>query len=540
MRKVMFSAFLCLMFMSPVRAQYHITGDTIQYYDSIYWVPQWFKEWVNPINMPPNSLREIGNVGRFNGEVVMRHVADRPIRVIGIAGCVFSIRTGESVFPVDVIGPETGAQESFLIYRRKSTKDDVPARSVPWSPNIQHRYIDGQARNTMPPNCDSIIYGPPNVKRLYEVYFEDNPLVITDTFFIGMTQYSDTLVADGTDTIIPEIGGVMPYGFNCGRFPDLTYVITPYRNTAYVPAGQPVEQSSFYMWYFFPILSQDTNFSLLDSCPAAGHVWIDNMDGNSLLRWETDSLHTQWQVSIGDTSAAVGTPWLDTLVETPFLDLVALGIEPPFAVQVRPHCLCYEYYEVWGEWGNCVEILPPPEPDTCLPVEDIQYLCTGYGQGTLVWTTDSMHTLWQVTIGDTGTAPDDAWLDTLVSVPFLAVDSLGLTAAFTAHVRARCDGDNWSAWSASLSVDPFVGIAGADRGTPRTVLMPNPADGLVHATAPCALQGVEAYDLSGRKMLNLDAEGNEVSFDVSAWPTATYIVILRTAEGPSVHRLAVK
>jgi len=554
MKKVLLAALLCFASAVPLQAQYHITGDTIQYYDSIYWVPQWFKDWVAPVNMPPNSLREIANIGRFSAEVVMKHVTDRPIRIIGIAGCVFSIRvTGGSAYPVDIIGPETGAQEYFLIYCRKRDRGDVPARSVPWSPNMPHRFIDGQAKNTFPPKCDSIVYGFPNVKRIYEVYFEDNPLVITDSFFIGMTQYSDTLVMGGTDTIVPEIGGVMPYGFNCGRFPDLKFIMTSYRGNGWdIPAGQPVEQSSLYMWYFFPILSQDTDFALLDSCPAAGNVWFDTAGGGSILRWEADSLHVQWRVGIGDTGTVPDSLWLDTLLETPFLDLAPLGIAPPFSVQVRPQCLCYEYYNVWGNWGDCVVILPP-EPDTCRPVTDLQYLPSGYGQGTLVWTPDTLHTLWQVAIGDTGTVPEQAWLDTLVASPILAIDSLSLSLPFTAHVRARCGADpvsgttfNWSPWSEGLFVDPLVGLTAIP--APAATLHPNPASGMVTVAVPdlvsgptFRLKGVEVYSLTGSKVLALTADAaTEISFDVSSWPPATYLVVILTPAGRSVKRLVVQ
>ena len=538
MKKVYILAFLCLVSVASARAQYHITGDTVQNYDSTWWVPEWYKVWLDPANMPPKTIWGLtGSWGGFAGEYLIRHVAERPIRVIGIAVCATTYQMG---VPGEMGDTMTSAQEYLLIYRSRDKGGEEPLRVKPWDPTAPHRYVS-VTRLTSTNSCDTAIYGYTNIEPMYEVYFEDNPLVITDTFFIGMTFHSD---AEIFNTIMGLGWGVIEGNYTCGGFPPKTWVRTPDYSSSTVTAGVPIvnedDPNDRDLWYIFPILSQDTDFSLLDSCPAAGQVWLDSADGGSLLRWEGDSLHTYWQVNVGDTGTAAGTPWLDTLVETPFLDLASYGFVPPYAVQVRPHCLCYEYYEVWGDWGNCLEILPPPEPDTCRPVEGLQYIGTGYGQGTLVWTPDTLHTLWQVAIGDTGSAPNEAWIDTLVASPFLAVDSLGLASAFTAHVRALCGSDNWSEWSEGVFADPFVGIADVEGEALRTRLMPNPADGLVHASASSTLKGVEVYDLSGRRMLTLDTEGNEVAFDVSAWPTATYIVILRTVQGPAVHRLAVR
>lgn len=507
-------------------AQYHRTGDTLNCIDSIYWRPVWLDTMIDTA-YTKYLTHTWGFAVSTGGEWLMMHVLDRPIRVIGIACGVESRGMNDLSYYTEGMTVE---QEYFRIYRERSKEGDVPLRSVPWDPTVPHRYYISQSRSSNS-SCDTIIYGWPYVNPLYEVYFEDNPLVLTDTFYIGMTSHSYCTLSAG---YYPR-GFAMNSGEPCGSSHVMTYLLTLDYSNGVIPAGEPYARTTNKIWYIFPILSQDTNFSLLDSCPAAGRVRIDTSDGGSVLRWEADSLHTQWQLGIADTGAA--SPWLDTMLTEPFFDLAAAGIAPPFSVQVRPHCLCYEFYEVWGDWGDCTVFLPEP----CNPVSNLQYLPSGHGRGTLAWTSDTLHTLWQVTLGDTGTAPEEAWIDTLVAVPFLAIDSLGLTSAFTAHVRANCGGDNWSDWSEGLFVDPFLDSTGISQPMPVTTrLVPNPANGLVRAVSDVPLLSVEAYDLAGRRMFTLPASGSEATFDVSSWPAATYIVILRTPEGTIVHRLAVK
>ena len=323
----------------------------------------------------------------------------------------------------------------------------------------------------------------------------------------------------------------------CGIRRELTYILIYDSNGVIIPAGQPTEYTTWNLWYIFPILSQDTDFSLLDSCPAVGNVWIDTAGGGSVLRWDTDTLHAQWRLGISDTGDAHNTLYLDTLLEIPYINLDSLSIEPPFSVQVRPQCLCYEYCEVWGDWGDCTEFLPAPVPDTCRPVENLQFVRTGRRAGTLTWIPDTLQSLWQVSVGLVGGDVSDAFFDTLVTAPFLDIDSSMAPTVFTAHVRAICGEDYLSVW-VSVTADPYESIAQAV--APDVQLVPNPADGLVRVVSSDGLRGIEVYDMTGRRMLAFTATSTEVSFNVSYWSAGTYIVILRTIAGASVQRLVVE
>ena len=46
--------------------------------------------------------------------------------------------------------------------------------------------------------------------------------------------------------------------------------------------------------------------------------------------------------------------------------------------------------------------------------------------------------------------------------------------------------------------------------------------------------------MAGHRMLDMAAEGMTATFDVEEWASATYIVIVRTRHGATVHRLVVK
>ena len=530
---------LGIMCTTPLRAQYHILGDTLyaEQMDSVWWRSQYLDDWIDD-SIPPHSLSPlIQTLGGMYTELLYERSTDRPLRVIGIAASLVGFDEYSNQIVTDSM---TGSQEYLYIYKNRSSGGEVPLRAVPWNPTDSHRYVNSRGILPYANNCDSLYYGIPFIYPLYEIYFEDNPLVLTDTFYIGLSSFSDTLRDDGYLVLAPRLNALTSFGGVCSRgiaFPYHTTVITMYRDWPTISAGKPTPIMRNDYGYIFPILSQDTDFTYLDSCPAVSNIRLETVGGVSILRWDSDSLNVQWQLSISDTSHTHSTHLLDTLVDTPYLDLSAVGIEPPVTVQVRPRCLCYEYFDVWGNWGDCTEFLPLPVPDTCRPVENLQFVRTGRRTGTLTWIPDTLQTLWEVSVGLVDGDVSEAFFDTLVTVPFLDIDSTMAPTVFTAHVRAICGEDNPSEWT-SVTADPYESISSAM--VPDVQIVPNPADGLVRVVAPDGLRGIEVYDMSGRRMLVLTVTSTESSFNVTGWPAGTYIVILRTMSGSAVQRLAVK
>lgn len=154
MKRIIFLLSLCLSSISPALAQYHRVGDTVQFLDSIWWRPQWFNNFID--SMPPHGLNQLTSIGSHasGAERLMRHVTDRPIRVIGIAACVHLTDPISPALEVD--DTMTDAQEYFLIYKNRRNGDETPLRSVDFDPMAPHRYIEGARRKTTPPNCDTV------------------------------------------------------------------------------------------------------------------------------------------------------------------------------------------------------------------------------------------------------------------------------------------------------------------------------------------------------------------------------------------------
>ena len=473
MKKIVLSAALCLLLLTSTHAQYHITGDTIQLHDSIWWHPQWFNNWVD--NMPPNSLHMISPEEGGSFEVLVERTTDRPIRVIGIAACVIGM--GESTWP-EITDSMTGAQEYFYIYKSRLTGNEVPLRAVPWDPTAPHRYIYNRTIRSIPPKCDSLSYGYLYIEPLYEVYFEDQPLVLTDTFYIGISGFSDTLVEDGEDVLRARLCSRNRAGSSCGgTWTYETCVLTSYRGSWTMPAGIPCRASEIGYTYIFPILSQDTDFTYLDSCPAVNNIRLDTVGGASLLRWDSDSLNIQWQLSISDTAPDHATHLLDTLVDTNYLDLAAAGIAPPVAVQVRPRCLCYEYFDVWGNWGDCTQILPPLNQDTS--TVDTNVIDTSIIDTSIIDTS----------IIDTSTI-DTTWISSVVEQ--------------------------------------------------QTHLFPNPATGHVAISSSIPLRSIALYDPSGRCILRRRTEGQFLQLDLNGYANGSYHIVIDTPIGRTVKRLIIQ
>ena len=383
---------------------------------------------------------------------------------------------------------------------------------------------------------------------MYECYFEDSPVVLTDTFYIGASSHSDDYHYWLEGLGHPLYWAQCAYYTydTCPQFPFMEYLSTPDSGYDSQMGGQTIHFFERELWYIFPILSQDTNFDLLDSCPTSDNLhfgWTDSV--GRVLLWDTDSLHTEWEVCIGDTGTAPDAAYFDTVVHSPYLALDSLSIGASFRAHVRSLCLNYEDYLVWSEWSVGVDSVEAvvEVPDTCPPVGGLMHSPTEGPNGMLTWDADTMHREWEVCIGALGLTPDAAYCDTVVNVPFLSLDSIALLGdTFEVRVRAHC-AEEWSEWCGSLIItlehEP-IGIADAAKANGTTTLRPNPAEGRVTVQTTDRLRRIAAYDMAGHRMLDMAAEGQSATFDVEGWANATYIVIVRTHHDATVHRLVVK
>ena len=212
----------------------------------------------------------------------------------------------------------------------------------------------------------------------------------------------------------------------------------------------------------------------------------------------------------------------------------------------------------WAAWGIAVNINIFPILDTlfgtqCAAVTGLQTVEVDSLWATLMWSADARHQEWEVKYRPVG---DSLASDSVVTVNVPTVTLTGLTPGTTYSVRVRglCDAciDNYSPWCDTLQfvtlytpLDttpdtlPYIrphtlGIGNLDR---YTRIMPNPAHDVVNVLSSYQLQGVAVYDLTGRQLLILPADGMTATVDVSSLPRGTYILAVRTLQGVATKKL---
>ena len=183
-----------------------------------------------------------------------------------------------------------------------------------------------------------------------------------------------------------------------------------------------------------------------------------------------------------------------------------------------------------------------PAAYRCPSVENFRLGQYGNGCAVLMWNTDSEHQSWEVSYGPVGTSPDAG---TLVSCPIQVTQLCGLDSGthYVAYVRAVCSHDGatlYSDWSDSIAIDP-VGTESIDPADASlTTLIPNPASEFVQVVSAMPVSRVEAYDLTGRRMLDMRTSGLTVSFSVDGWPSGLYVVVIHTPVGNVAKKLVVR
>lgn len=115
---------------------------------------------------------------------------------------------------------------------------------------------------------------------------------------------------------------------------------------------------------------------------------------------------------------------------------------------------------------------------------------------------------------------------------------------YTLHLRKGCryttggyDTVVWSGWSVPQQYF-HTGIAEVDAGM--VEVFPNPACGEVHVSSSLELQGVEAYDVRGCKVLERRLAGTAAVLDAGTLPAGSYVLRFFTPGGVATKRLQVR
>ena len=186
-------------------------------------------------------------------------------------------------------------------------------------------------------------------------------------------------------------------------------------------------------------------------------------------------------------------------------------------------------------------IFPILEPDCGLRGE-IRWNPTGGGNVRVRWESGSNDTLWEVSYGPSGTAPEDGTVVTTTS-PSALLGGIGTDTHYVAYVRALCTRYRdtvWSDWSDSISI--FIstqGIVDAE-GSEDIVLSSNPASATVRLTSGTPLTDIEVYTAKGAFYKRIPTTGCEAVLDVATWPRGTYLLRITTPLGPVTKKLLVQ
>ena len=189
----------------------------------------------------------------------------------------------------------------------------------------------------------------------------------------------------------------------------------------------------------------------------------------------------------------------------------------------------------------------------CAMVTGLQTVEVDSLWATLMWSADARHQEWEVKYRPT---EDSLACDSVVTVNVPTVTLTGLTpgTAYSVRVRGLCDVciENYSPWCDTLQFVtlytppdttpdtlPYIrphtlGIGNLDR---YTRIMPNPARDVVNVLSSYQLQGVAVYDLTGRQLLILPADGMTAIVNISTLPRGTYILAIRTLQGVATKKL---
>ena len=69
--------------------------------------------------------------------------------------------------------------------------------------------------------------------------------------------------------------------------------------------------------------------------------------------------------------------------------------------------------------------------------------------------------------------------------------------------------------------------------------MPNPATWQVQVLSSYGMTRVEAYNLQGKRMADVNVKGLGTILDVSDWPAGMYVVVIHTPAGNASKKLIV-
>lgn len=379
-RMILIACMAIMMLPMRVDAQhyvYHNIGDTIHGRDTIYHYQWWSDEWFN--STPNNNHRlylqyyctwpEPTNSSRT--EIVRYCYTATPVNVIGIAGAVFPCMAGTGYWNRC---DSTRLPEYFRLY--DACVDSFPLKaSARYRASDPHRYMSIVERSTnVIPSCCDVWRVDSVVIPIYEYYFEDKPIQVTDSFYVGITGNSNGITTEG--------GFFDPRGWL--TYYTIGYVYTPSESgqlNCQNCVSSPVQQYKYrdnslsgtnhdWRWasmsrfmLVFPILEIDTNFAYPPPdttpyvCPEIENARLNAVvDDIAIVMWNSNSEYLHAEVSYGPSGIQPGEGTvLTTLNSNPFLQLPGIDSCTHYVAYVRAMC-DHEDSIYYSEWSDSISI----------------------------------------------------------------------------------------------------------------------------------------------------------------------------------------
>lgn len=571
MKKYILFFMLLLPVYMQAQSPYHRIGDYIHGPDSIYYRDWWVNQWLDSTNGPvctmfggiiavapyPMTGTVFDAEMWFTGDFLRRSYTDDTLTVIGMA--VIAGVFGDNIRYFDI-----SMSDTLLLYDARPDTFML-MKAVQWnSLDTNYRYMGIDARWRS--GCCTNTHGTCYPYEVREYYFEDTPILLTDSFYIGVTHSSyEYRVPPGTGPDDEHIywydpnedschnyqtGYMFLYYFstynNCEK--DSCQSLTPFtykmRRTGRHPQFYPYnqwfyQQRSEYLCIWPIIYIPPVPFV----CPDVENLRVSSYYGNcAILTWDNGDGHNMWQVSYGPEGTQ---PDDGTIVPAPIQVAQICGLDSGehYVAYVRALC-SHDDSIYYSEWSDGLELYMPAgaEPDTCFWTEGLTVQGINGMEVTLAWEVGN-GSEWEVSLVKDDGAPARASNGVISTHSSNNATFSGLdTAYYTAFVRTVCDGGMRSEWSEGVVFNvpqsgPATGVLSL--AEQYTQIMPNPAYDRLTVISSFRVKSVELYDVSGRKVQSHTVDGLSAGFDISSLQSGNYIVRIVTAGG-TVHKKLVK
>ncbi|MBQ9637935.1 MAG: T9SS type A sorting domain-containing protein [Bacteroidales bacterium] len=190
-----------------------------------------------------------------------------------------------------------------------------------------------------------------------------------------------------------------------------------------------------------------------------------------------------------------------------------------------------------SDWSDGVRFKPNGRQLPCERVSDIQLYNTDDGMVSLTWLSNN-HQAWEVSYGPAGTPPDSATIETVYS-PFWTKFDLDYIW-YDLYVRGICDSSSSSDWSDRFRFRPrgrHNDIATTNPDPANISILPNPSEGKVAVNAEAVILSIDLFNLSGVRLDSFEVNAPQAHLDLSLLPRGTYLLLVHTDKGSSVHKL---